>query len=59
MKKPRWFAKIYNKAIDVFCKEKEEKKPPKKVEIIPTWARKWRGSSRKEAAWHRSEKSNK
>jgi hypothetical protein len=62
VEKPRGLARLYTKAIDVFCKEKE---PPKEVEIIPTWARKWRYKRmlrqlREEAARRRSaEKSNK
>jgi len=61
VKKPRGLSRLYNKAIDVICKEKE---PPKEVEIIPTWARKWRYKRRlrelREAARRRSaEKSNK
>ena len=40
VEKPRGLSRIYSKAIDVFCKEKEVQK--KEVEIIPTWARKWR-----------------
>jgi hypothetical protein len=62
VEKPRGLARLYTKAIDVFCKEKE---PPKEVEIIPTWARKRRYKRmlrqlREDAARRRSaEKPNK
>jgi hypothetical protein len=60
VEKPRGLSRIYTKAIDVFCKEKE---PPKEVEIIPTWARKWRYKQMlmqlREARRRSAEKSNK
>jgi hypothetical protein len=62
VKKPRGLSKLYNKAIDVFCKEKE---PPKEVMILPSKVRKRRYKRmlrqlREEAARRRSaEKSNK
>lgn len=34
VEKPRGLSKLYNKAIDVFCKEKKEEK--KDVVIVPT-----------------------
>jgi len=37
VKKPRGLARLYTKAIDVFCREKE---PPKEVVILPSKARK-------------------
>jgi hypothetical protein len=40
VKKPRWFAKIYTKAIDVFCKEREEERRPREVIILPSRMRK-------------------
>ena len=39
VEKPRGLARLYNKAIDVFCKEKE---PPKEVIILPSKVRKRR-----------------
>jgi hypothetical protein len=39
VEKPRGLSKLYNKAIDVFCKEKE---PPKEVVILPSRWRKRR-----------------
>jgi hypothetical protein len=39
VKKPRGLSRLYNKAIDVICKEKE---PPKEVIILPSKARKRR-----------------
>jgi len=39
VKKPRGLARLYNKAVDVFCKEKE---PPKEVVILPSRWRKRR-----------------
>jgi hypothetical protein len=39
VKKPRGLTRLYNKAIDVFCKEK---KPPKEVVILPSRWRKRR-----------------
>jgi len=39
VKKPRGLARLYTKAIDVFCKEKE---PPKEVVILPSRWRKRR-----------------
>ncbi len=38
VKKPRWFAKIYNKAIYVVCYEEE--RPPRDVIILPSRMRK-------------------
>jgi hypothetical protein len=52
VKKPRGLSRLYNKAIDVFCKEKKVQK--KEVEIIPTWARKWRYKRMLEEARRRS-----
>jgi hypothetical protein len=61
VKKPRGLSRLYNKAIDVLCKEKE---PPKEVIILPSKVRKRRHKRRlrelREAARRRSaEKSNK
>jgi len=39
VEKPRGLSKLYNKAVDVFCKEKE---PPKEVMILPSKVRKRR-----------------
>jgi len=39
VEKPRGLARLYTKAIDVFCKEKE---PPKEVVILPSRWRKRR-----------------
>jgi hypothetical protein len=39
VEKPRGLSRLYNKAIDVFCKEKE---PPKEVVILPSRWRKRR-----------------
>jgi hypothetical protein len=39
VEKPRGLSRLYNKAIDVFCKEKE---PPKEVMILPSKVRKRR-----------------
>ncbi len=41
VEKPRGLARLYSKAIDVFCKEKKEE-PPKEVMILPSWVRKRR-----------------
>jgi len=41
VEKPRGLSKLYNKAIDVFCKEKKEE-PPKEVMILPSRVRKRR-----------------
>jgi hypothetical protein len=41
VKKPRGLSKLYNKAVDVFCKEKKEE-PPKEVIILPSKVRKRR-----------------
>jgi hypothetical protein len=40
VKKPRGLARLYSKAIDVVCFEREEEKPPKDVIIPPKWIRK-------------------
>ena len=39
VEKPRGLSRLYNKAIDVFCKEKKEE-PQKDVVIVPTRRRK-------------------
>ena len=39
VEKPRGLSRLYNKSIDVFCKEKE---PPKEVMILPSKVRKRR-----------------
>jgi hypothetical protein len=41
VEKPRGLARLYTKAIDVFCKEKKEE-PPKEVVILPSRWRKRR-----------------
>jgi len=40
VEKPRWFAKIYNKAIEIVCFKKEEERQPKDVIILPSRMRK-------------------
>jgi hypothetical protein len=40
VKKPRGLARLYNKAIDVFCFEKEEERRPREVIILPSRMRK-------------------
>ncbi len=40
VKKPRWFARIYSKAIEIVCFKKEEEKRPKDVIIPPSRVRK-------------------
>jgi hypothetical protein len=40
VRKPRWFAKIYNKAIEIVCFKKEEEKRPREVIIPPSRVRK-------------------
>ena len=60
VKKPRGLSKLYNKAVDVFCVEKEE--PPKEVIILPSKVRKRRYKRmlrqlREDAARRNAEKS--
>jgi hypothetical protein len=40
VEKPRGLARLYNRAIDVFCKEKKEEKPQEEVLILPSKVRK-------------------
>ncbi len=41
VERPRGLARIYSKAIDIFCKEKKEE-PPKEAMRLPSWVRKRR-----------------
>ncbi len=40
VEKPRWFARIYSKAIEIVCFKKEEERQPKDVIILPSRMRK-------------------